>query len=363
MREDSRMRHSRGVPLKLPPFLHRQVTRHNRVVWYYRKGKGPRIRIKGEFNSPEFLARYDAAAGPSAKAHKSPPSGSFAWAAWMYRQSQIWASMSPATRRKRDYILARIISTHGETPIAAWKRGDIAAGRDKRGATPAAARDFVACLRALFGWLVESGLVASDPTEGLRVTKPKSDGFPAWTEEDEAMFRGRWPLGTRERVAFEVLRQTGLRRGDACRVGRPHLRDGVIRITTEKTNERVAIAVSSTLAEAIAAGPIGDLTLITTSAGRPMMKESMGNWLRSACNAAGVTKSAHGLRKAAAAADALAGWTDAELDAKYGWAGRQMASLYTRSANREKLSLGAARRTEGERQVPHLVEKLPSPSK
>jgi hypothetical protein len=74
------MRHSPGVPPKLPPHLHRQITRHGRVVWYFRRGKGPRTRLPGEFNSPAFLAAYDAAQGPGAKAHKSPPSGTFAWA-------------------------------------------------------------------------------------------------------------------------------------------------------------------------------------------------------------------------------------------------------------------------------------------
>ena len=61
--------------------------------------------------------------------------------------------------------------------MRAWKRGDIAAGRDRRAATPAAAKHFVAALRGLFHWLVESGLVASDPTEGITVARPKTDGF------------------------------------------------------------------------------------------------------------------------------------------------------------------------------------------
>ena len=63
---------------------------------------------------------------------------------------------------------------------------------------------------------------------------------------------------------------------------------------------------------------------------------------RKVCDAAGLKgKSAHGIRKAAATADALAGWSDAELDAKFGWTGRRMASLYTRGANHERLSLAA----------------------
>jgi integrase len=351
------------MPPKLPPFLHREITRHGKSVWYFRRGKGRRIRISGEYGSAQFLAAYDVALGGRPKGQKSPPTGTFGWGLSLYRQSQAWGALSPATHRQRDNIFARIARTHGETPLGAWKRGDIAAGRDKRATTPAAARHFVEALRGLFRWLVDSGLVASDPTEGVKVTKPRSDGFPVWTEEDEAKFRGRWPLGTRQRVAFEVLRQTGLRRGDASKVGRPHMRDGVIRLTTQKTGERVAIAVSPELAEALAAGPVGELTFIASASGRPMTKEGFGNWFRQAVNAAGVSKSAHGLRKASATADALAGWTDAELDAKYGWTGRRMASLYTQAASRERLSLAAAKRTQGEQQVPHLVGNLPAPSK
>jgi hypothetical protein len=65
----------------------------------------------------------------------------------LYRQSQTWGALSPATRRQRDNIFARIVKTHGETTLSAWKRGDIAAGRDKRASTPAAARHFVDALR------------------------------------------------------------------------------------------------------------------------------------------------------------------------------------------------------------------------
>lgn len=93
------------------------------------------MRLPGVYGSAEFLAAYDQALGGDAKAHKSPAAGSFAWGLSMYRQSQAWASLSSATCRQRDNIFARVVKTHGETPIAAWRRGDIAAGRDKRAAT------------------------------------------------------------------------------------------------------------------------------------------------------------------------------------------------------------------------------------
>jgi integrase len=234
----------------------------------------------------------------------------------------------------------------------AWKTGDVAAGRDKRANHPNAARHFVQALRGLFEWALEARLARVDPTAGVKLARPKTDGFAVWTDDDIAAFRRRWAIGTRERVAFEVLRATGLRRGDAVKVGRPHLRDGVIRINTEKTGERVAIAATDELLEAIAAGPCGELTYIAGERGAPMRKESFGNWFRETCTAAGVCKSAHGIHKAAATADAEAGWSDAELDAKFGWAGRKMAAHCTRAASRERLSLAAAKRTKAGTSIP-----------
>jgi hypothetical protein len=43
-----------SMPRPRPPFLHREITRHGVVTWYFRLGKGPRIRIRGEFGSAEF---------------------------------------------------------------------------------------------------------------------------------------------------------------------------------------------------------------------------------------------------------------------------------------------------------------------
>jgi hypothetical protein len=67
------------MPRKLPPFLHREITRHKRPVWYFRRGKGPRIRMPGEFNSVEFLAAYDAALKGVRPARLGHAQGTFAW--------------------------------------------------------------------------------------------------------------------------------------------------------------------------------------------------------------------------------------------------------------------------------------------
>jgi integrase len=331
---------------KLPPFLHHEITRHLKPVWYFRRGKGPRVRIPGEFGSVEFMRAYDDALKGARAARREHAQASFAWGLALYKQSQEWLALSPATRRQRANVFKHIEAAVGGSPLRDWKRGDIAAGRDKRSATPAAAGMFVKALRGFFRWALEAGHVKTNPTEGVKIVEVATEGFEPWTDDDVAAYRARWPLGTRQRVGFEVLRETGLRRGDAVRVGRQHVKDSVIRIGTEKTGERVAVAMSDALAEAVQAGPVGDMTFIIGVGGKPMVKEAFGNVFRTWANEAGVSKSAHGLRKAAATADAMDGYSDAELDAKFGWTGRKMAARYTRSANRERLSLAAAERVK-----------------
>jgi hypothetical protein len=49
------------MPRPRPPHLHREITCHGRAVWFFRLGKGRRIRIRGEYGSDEFNAAYDAA--------------------------------------------------------------------------------------------------------------------------------------------------------------------------------------------------------------------------------------------------------------------------------------------------------------
>jgi hypothetical protein len=52
-----------------------------------------------------------------------------------------------------------------------------------------------------------------------------------------------------------------------------------------------------------------------------MTKESFGNEFRDACRAAGVNKSAHGLRKIAAIRIAQGGATVPQMNAIFGWTG------------------------------------------
>jgi len=237
-----------------------------------------------------------------------------------------------------------VIRRAGDMPLSEMKRQTIERGVEDRAKTPFAANDFLKAMRALFQWARKGKHIEIDPTEGVKGFPHKTEGFHVWTDEEIARFKARWPIGTRERLAFAVLLYTGMRRGDASTLGRQHIKDGTITFRTQKTGQQVTIPVLPKLAAVINATKTGDLALIATQDGHAMTKESFGNWFKDACKAAGVPGTAHGLRKAGATHAAEHGFTEAELEAWFGWSGGRMASLYTRKANRGKLAVAAARK-------------------
>ena len=155
-------------------------------------------------------------------------------------------------------------------------------------------------------------------------------------------FEATWPLGTRQRLALDVLLYTGCRRGDAVRLGRQHVRDGIITFRTEKDGEEVVIPMLDVLAASIAATETGDLTFLVTERGQPFSKESFGNWFRKACRKAACPGSAHGLRKAGATRAANNGASERQLMAIFGWSTGKMATHYTRAADKRRLAKDAA---------------------
>ena len=336
------------MPRPRPPHLHRQVSRHGKTVWYVRIGKGPRIRIRSGFGTPEFDPEYQAAiAGlPARQRPRMTVHRSARWPGWSSATVRLppGRDLSLASRRQRENIFEHVLEAAGRQPFAQITTASIMAGRDRRAkTTPAQARKFLDTMRGLFRWAVNAKLLKVDPTAGVaNPSAPNSEGFTPWSIADIAAYEACWPIGTRQRVWLDVLVYTGLRRGDAVRFGRQHIRNGVGTIKTEKTDTVVTLPILPVLMKTLDAGPCGDLTFIAGEGGRPLTKELFGNLFRKACREAGLqNRSAHGLRKAAATRAAENGATVAQLNAIFGWKGAKMATFYTEAADRRRLSLDA----------------------
>jgi len=340
------------MPRPRPPHLQRGVSRHGKAFWFVQMRRGaPKIRIRGEYGSPEFEAAYQAAVS-NALVRKAPEikaaQGTLEWAWLLYRQSASWQSKSDATRRQRENIMKHVLASAGRQPLSKIDSSAVADGVDRRAKTPSQAKNLKQTMSQFFAWLKRTKVVGENPCDGVELPKrPKTGGFKEWSYEEVLQYEARWPIGTRERVMLDVYIYTGLRRGDAAKVGRQHVRNGVIAIQTEKTGQWVHIPLLDVLRRTLDAGPTGDLSFNATLGRNPFAKESLGNAFKDACKAAGIMdKSAHGLRKAAATRAADNGATAHELMAIFGWKDIKEAEVYTRAANRKKLAAQAMTKLE-----------------
>ncbi|WP_029004759.1 tyrosine-type recombinase/integrase [Azorhizobium doebereinerae] len=333
------------MPRPRPPFLHKERTRHGVTTWYVRRGHGPRIRLTADYDSEEFWAQYRAALEGAAMPTAAAKKGTLRWAMDRYRAGSAWGALSAATRRSRENIILQILKTAGDEPLAKITQRTILNGRERRQKTPHSANNFLKAMRHFFGWaLDEAHLVSSNPTTGVKLLKGANEnvGFHTWTEDEVRRFETRWPLGTRERLALDILLFTGLRRGDAVKLGPAHVDDGVLTIRTEKTGGVIVLPILAPLAASIAASKVGEETFLVTERGRPFVKESFGNWFRKVCEKAKVPGSAHGLRKAGATRAAENGASERELMAIFGWSTGKMAVHYTKAASQKRLAREAA---------------------
>lgn len=333
------------MPKRLPRYVNRIRTRHGKVMFYFRRNHGARVRLP-DLNDPDFDRAYAAALTGAAAA--PPPKAdprSLQWLIDSYKRSAHWAQLAASTRRMRDNILQHVVREAGHVPFRAIGKKHINEAIDRK--KPHAGATFRKVMSQLFSWAVSMDLVPSNPVDQARRPKTKSDGFHTWTLEEVERFHARWPVGTRERLALDLALFTGLRRSDLYRVGRQHVRDGVISIQTQKTGAWATIPIFARLQASIDAAPTGDMVFLVTEHGRPFSSEaSFGNWFGRACRAAGVPGRAHGLRKAGATIAAEAGASAHELMAMFTWTRLSEAERYTQAADRRRLAAVTAERIE-----------------
>ena len=218
---------------------------------------------------------------PVVRENRTTQKGSLRWLVAQWKASSDWMVLKASTRRQRENILLNVLDKNGNLPFAQVDEMAIVEGRERRAATPSAANNYLKVMRALFSWAKEMRFMAENPAASVKFIPNQTNGHEPWNAGDVEAYRARWAIGTRQRLAFEIYYWTGLRRGDACVFGRQHIgRDGKVRLRMEKTGDLIEFDMPQQLAEIIAQSPCGDLTYISTSHGKPYVKESLGNEFR-----------------------------------------------------------------------------------
>jgi integrase len=330
--------------------------------YYVRKPGHRKIRIREIFDdadgniTPAFTKAYFEAVESLEGKPTAPPRVSrektFYWLVDKYYRSNEFKRFDPLTQADKRSVLDRFCQTAGNLPYAALRKEDVEASQDKRRATPAAADKLVKYLRALFAWAIKNKHATHNPAVGVEKIH-ETIGFHPWTAEEVEIYRQHHPIGTKARLALELMLSIGARRSDACRIGRQH--EGVGRLkfvawkgrNKNRTRRTIDVPILPKLAEALANTSTGDLTYLVTENGRPFTINGFGNKMREWCDAAGLPQcSAHGLRSASAITFAESGATAPEMCAIFGWSKLETAEIYIREANKSKMSSNAFQRLE-----------------
>jgi integrase len=257
--------------------------------------------------------------------------------------------MRPSTQSTYRNIINRFCGqtdregrSNGDKATATLQREHIVKLMAARADKPESANGLRKALRAMMKHAVEIGLRDDDPTRDVKAIRVKSGGYHSWTDAEIAQFEERHPIGSRARLALALLLYTGQRRSDAVRMGRQHIRDGMLHVHQVKTGTELDIPVHPELEAIIIDTPTDHLTFLTTAFGRPFTPSGFGNWFREQCDAACLPHcSAHGLRKAAARRLAEAGCTEHEIAAITGHASLREVARYTKAADQKRLAVAA----------------------
>jgi integrase len=350
----------------LPKYVHGYVDRHGKPRHYLRRPGRKEIPLPGLPWSTAFMDAYEAAlsqAAPVSIGAKRTKPGTVEEAVARYLGSVAFAALAPSTQAMRRRILERLRVDHGEKRLRLLQPEHISRLLAKL--RPWVQRNFLKTLRGLLASARAEGLVDTDPTAGVRLSRVKdTGGFATWPLESIEQYRSHFKLGTRARLALELLYNTMGARADAVRLGRQHVQGGIISFRRQKTGNPVDIPILPELQVAIDAMPKAEhLTYLVTEHGKPFTPAGFGNWFRDQCDAAGLTNlSAHGLRKAGATRLAEAGATDHEIMAWGGWTSLQEVQRYTRAASRKRLALQAAGKLKSGTELANLNLRLANQS-
>jgi integrase len=322
-------------------YVHEYRDRRGALRRYVRRPGFPRVALPGVPGSPEFMEAYAAAlAGSSIPTKREEPDGTFAALVTRYYASPKFANLSAKSKSIYRRVLESYIPKHGDSAVrlltvdkAEKLISDIGATR------PGLANLHRSILATVFRYAVKIRLRTDNPFSTDAIDPYKLGSHHTWTDDELNAFRKRWPLGTRERLAFVVLLYTSQRISDAVKLKR----SDVMPVKQQKTGTELSIPAHQALTRAIKAGPSNGIYIIGNEDGRPMSAAALTQMMARAIKAAVLPDRcvAHGLRKANQRILAEHGATIKMMQAISGHKTLKESERYSQAANQATLAAAA----------------------
>jgi integrase len=332
---------------KLPlRYVNEYVDRTGKVRRYFRRN-GKRLgRLPGDVWSEEFMAAYQSFLGAAGNTPKVSPAaeGSLGRLITAYYGSREFADLKPSSRQTYRYALEPIAAKYGRGSVAALTHRHASKLIAEIGARrPAMANLTKSVLQKLMKFAVREGWRDDNPMIGIE--HYKGGEHHCWTEAELRTYEKRWPVGTRERLAYALPLHTCQRVGDVARMVRADITpDRLLHVVQEKTGVELWLPIVPELEQAMRAYPARGLSLIGRVDGRPISERHLSDLIGKAAKQAGLPAKcvAHGLRKAKMRRLAEAGATEKEIAAWSGHKTMAQVAHYTKAADQKRLAQAAA---------------------
>lgn len=326
------------------------VTKAGGRQYKYRRVEGAFIPLPNlPENHPDFIAAYVAAGDAAPKLRHA--AGTISALCEAYLGSHEYRRMAESTRGVLRRTLDHISKDRGKALVRDLRPDHLR--KDVRALTPGSAQNRLKGWRSILKFAVEEGWIESDPSTGVKAPRGEVKPHRQWTLAEIEQFRQHWKVGSRERTAFEVVFWTGARCVDAVTLGWQKVdKDGWLTYVQSKTQgpatspirhlPKWAASMAKDHKHLISALPTGQMLWITISNGKPRGVKGLSQWISKAASIAGLPDdcTAHGLRKARAAALAVSGATTSQIGAWTGHASLSEIAHYTRQADQKSI-LGA----------------------
>lgn len=334
------------------PFIHEYKDRHGKVRRYVRQRGKPKVTLNSVPGSPNFMIEYAAALTASPKTKQSRfKTGTLASLAEDYFKAPEFVNLKPSSKRTYRYVLDPILTKDGHRLVcdmpADKARKIINEIGEKR---PGMANLARAVMRKLMRFAVLNNLRTDNPFDVVATYKLGT--HHTWTESEIATYMAKWPLGTRQRLALDLLLYTGQRVGDAARLKHSDIINNQICVVQDKTGADLRIPIHPALARSLKAGPSLGENLITDAKGNPVKDRSLAGIVLKAAALAGLPRHCvpHGLRKAALRHLAEHGATSKQIAAISGHKTIGEIERYTKKADQVQLARAAIRLLPDERE-------------
>src|SRR5262249_42508184 len=134
-----------------------------------------------------------------------------------YIRSPTYVGLRATTKAGYATTIRVLREVHGHRTLIGLTRERIIVGiLQPYAERPGAALAVIKILRVLIRHAIDIGWLKHDPSVGIK--RPKSKEIRSWTDSEIENFEERWPVGTKERLAFALLLYTGQRRSDVHRM-------------------------------------------------------------------------------------------------------------------------------------------------